>query len=277
MRIVNIEKNGRPTLAVRTKGGLVEVGGELKAVLEAGGLAHLKAQAEKGKVEDDKGVKFLPVVHNPNKVLCLGLNYRDHAIETKSPIPEYPVVFTRAQTTLVGHGQPMVRPNASEQLDFEAELAVIIGKRGRNVAKADALKHVAGYSCFNDGSVRDYQRKASQWTIGKNFDGTGPIGPWLVPASELPPGCTGLKIESRLNGQVMQSDNTSNMIVSVKYALQLISEAMTLEPGDVIMMGTPSGVGYARTPPVFMKAGDTIEIEIEKLGVLSNRIVDEAA
>jgi len=272
MRIVNIQKNGRPTLAVRTKGGVVEVGGELKALLEGGALGELKSMAEKGKVEDEKGLTFLPPVHNPNKVLCLGLNYRDHAIETKQPIPTYPVVFTRAQTTLVGHGQPMVVPKVSEQFDFEAELAVVIGKRGRNIAKGDALKHVAGYSCFNDGSIRDYQFKSSQFTMGKNFDGTGGFGPELVTADELPDGANGLAITCTLNGQVVQNSKTDQHIFDVPSAISVLSEVMTLTPGDVIIMGTPSGVGAARTPKLWMKAGDTCTIEIEGIGKLTNPI-----
>ena len=273
MRIVNIQKNGRPTLAVRTKGGVVEVGGELKALLEGGALGELKGMAEKGKVEDEKGLTFLPPVHNPNKVLCLGLNYRDHAIETKQPIPTYPVVFTRAQTTLVGHGQPMVVPKVSEQFDFEAELAVVIGKRGRNIAKGDALKHVAGYSCFNDGSIRDYQFKSSQFTMGKNFDGTGGFGPELVTPDELPEGANGLAITCTLNGQVMQNSKTDQHIFDVPTAISMLSEVMTLTPGDVIIMGTPSGVGAARTPKLWMKAGDVCTIEIEGIGKLTNPIV----
>lgn len=275
MRILNIEKNGRPTLAVRTKGGVVEVGGDLKSALEGGALGELKKLADKGKVEDEKGLKYLPPVHNPNKVLCLGLNYRDHAIETKQPIPTYPVVFTRAQTTLVGHGQPMVRPKASEQLDFEAELAVIIGKRGRNISKADALKYVAGYSCFNDGSVRDYQFKSSQFTMGKNFDATGGFGPEMVTPDDLPEGANGLRISCTLNGEVVQNSKTDQHIFDVPTAIHLISEVMTLTPGDVIIMGTPSGVGAARNPKLWMKPGDVCTVEIEGIGKLTNPIVAE--
>ena len=163
-------------------------------------------------------------------------------------------------------------PQASDKLDFEAELAVVVGRSMRWVAEAQALDHVFGYACFNDASLRDYQRRTSQWTIGKNFDATGGFGPCLVTAEELPPGCTGLRIQSRLNGQVMQSANTSDMVFGVARTLSLLSECMTLEPGDVVVMGTPAGVGYARTPPVWMKAGDRIEIDIEGVGVLSNPV-----
>ena len=219
--------------------------------------------------------RFLPPVPNPRKIICLGLNYADHAAEGGHARPEYPSFFLRVATSLVGHGQGLVRPRVSDKLDFEAELVLVVRKRARHLTAANALDAVAGYSCFNDGSLRDYQRKTGQWTIGKNFDATGAFGPWFVPAADLPPGAAGLKIESRLNGQVMQSDNTRNMLFPVVETLCLVTEALTLEPGDLVVMGTPSGVGYARKPPVWMKAGDRIEIEIEGIGVLSNPVVDE--
>lgn len=221
-------------------------------------------------------VELLPVVPRPGKIICLGLNYADHATEGGNSKPEYPSFFMRGPSSLTAHGAPLKRPRASTKLDFEAELAVVIGKTSRHLTPANALEAVAGYSCFNDGTLRDYQRKTAQWTIGKNFDETGSFGPWLVPASRLPAGAAGLKIESRLNGTVMQSSNTAHMLFPVVETLCLITEAITLDPGDVIIMGTPAGVGYARTPPVWMKAGDTIEIEIEGIGILSNRIEDEA-
>jgi 2-keto-4-pentenoate hydratase/2-oxohepta-3-ene-1,7-dioic acid hydratase in catechol pathway len=240
-------------------------------------LAQATAQArtQAANVLRLSDAKLLPAVPRPGKIVCLGLNYADHAAEGGHKKPEYPSFFLRVPSSLAAHGEALLRPRVSERFDYEAELAVIIGKRGRHLNEQNALDVVAGYTCFNDGSLRDYQRKTSQWTIGKNFDRTGPLGPWAVPASELPPGATGLKIESRLNGQVMQSSNTSNMLFPVVETLCLLTEVMTLEPGDVIAMGTPSGVGYARNPPVFMKAGDRIEIDIEKIGVLANTIVDE--
>ena len=212
----------------------------------------------------------------PGKVVCLGLNYRDHAAEGGHAAPEYPAFFLRATSSLLAPNQPLLRPACSDKLDFEAELAVVIGRPARHRTLADALDCVGGYSLFNDGSLRDYQRRSSQWTIGKNFDATGPFGPWLVTPDELPPGASGLRIQSRLNGQVMQDANTASMIVSVAQAIVLLSECMTLDIGDVIAMGTPAGVGYARKPPVFMRDGDTIEIEVEGIGVLSNPIKDAA-
>lgn len=221
-------------------------------------------------------VRLLPPIARPGKVICLGLNYADHAAEGGNARPEYPSFFMRGATSLIGHGAPLVRPRVSTALDFEAELALVVGRRSRHLTPADALGAVAGYACFNDGTLRDYQRKTGQWTIGKNFDGTGAFGPWLVPAADLPPGAVGLKIESRLNGRVMQSDNTRNMLFPVVETLCLLTEALTLEPGDVIVMGTPAGVGYARKPPVWMQPGDRIEIEIEGIGVLANTVEDEA-
>ena len=243
------------------------------AGMEAAARAAGNAPADATHAIDS--VQLLPPVPHPGKVLCLGLNYADHAAEGGNAKPEYPSFFMRGPSSLCGHGAPLIRPRASTKLDFEAELAVVIGRRARHLTDHDALDAVAGYSCFNDGSLRDYQRKTAQWTIGKNFDQTGPFGPWLVPAADLPPGAVGLNIESRLNGQVMQSSNTRHMLFPVVETLCLITEAITLEPGDVIIMGTPAGVGYARTPPVWMQPGDRIEIEIEGIGVLSNPVQDE--
>ena len=217
---------------------------------------------------------LLPVVPRPGKIICLGLNYHDHASEGGNTVADYPALFMRCSSSLLAHGAPLRVPRISSQLDYEAELALVIGSRARFVAEADALQHVFGYACFNDATLRDYQRKTTQWTIGKNFDATGGFGPSLVTPDELPAGCRGLHIESRLNGQVMQSATTSDMVFGVARTIALLSECLTLEPGDVVVMGTPAGVGYARTPPVWMKAGDTIEIEIEGIGVLSNPVVE---
>jgi len=216
---------------------------------------------------------LLPVLPQPGKIICLGVNYHDHAKEGGNTVADYPALFLRCATSLLAHGAPLQVPRISSKLDYEAELALVIGKRARHVSEADALDHVFGYACFNDATLRDYQRKTTQWTIGKNFDATGGFGPCLVSKDELPPGCVGLHIESRLNGQVMQSANTSDMVFGVARTIALLSEALTLEPGDVVVMGTPAGVGYARTPPVWMKAGDRIEIEIEGIGVLSNPVL----
>ena len=244
-----------------------------------GGLAAADAAARKApasSVQDMASVTMLPLIPNPGKIVCMGLNYADHAKEGGNARPEYPSFFLRGNSSMVGHNQAIVRPKASTQLDYEAELAVIIGKQARHLTADNALDCIAGYSCFNDGSIRNYQRKSSQWTIGKNFDGTGPFGPCLVTPDELPPGAAGLRIQSRLNGKVMQDANTDVFLWNVVEALRIITECMTLEPGDVIITGTPAGVGYARTPPVWMAPGDICEIEVEGVGILSNPIVDES-
>lgn len=222
------------------------------------------------------GLALAPVVPEPGKTVCLGLNYYDHAAESGRDKPVYPWFFLRATTSLLAHGEAAPRPVVSEKFDYEAELAVVIGKRARHVKEEDALDYVFGYACFNDMSVRDYQKRTPQWTIGKNFDRTGAFGPVLVTADELPAGGAGLRIQSRLNGQVMQDANTADMIWNVAETIALLSECLTLEPGDVIAMGTPAGVGQSRVPPVWMKHGDTIEVDIEGVGLLVNRIEDEA-
>jgi acylpyruvate hydrolase len=214
-----------------------------------------------------------PCIPHPGKIVCLGVNYHDHAKEGGNTVADYPALFLRCDTSLLAHGAPLKVPAISTNFDFEAELAVVIGQRTRGVSEAHALAAVFGYACFNDATLRDYQRRTSQWTIGKNFDGTGAFGPCLVTADELPPGGVGLRIQSRLNGKVMQDANTTDMVFGVARTISLLSQCMTLEPGDVLVMGTPGGVGYARTPPVWMKAGDTIEIDIEQVGLLTNPVI----
>jgi 2-keto-4-pentenoate hydratase/2-oxohepta-3-ene-1,7-dioic acid hydratase in catechol pathway len=244
-----------------------------EGAMAAAHAAALKAPASA--LRPLSSVQLLPLIPNPGKIVCMGLNYADHAKEGGNARPEYPSFFMRGATSMVGHQSPIVRPKASTQLDYEAELAVVIGQRARHLTAANALDCIAGYSCFNDASIRNYQRKSAQWTIGKNFDGTGPFGPWLVTPDELPAGAEGLRIQSRLNGKVMQDANTRDFLWNVVESLRIITECMTLEPGDVVITGTPAGVGYARTPPVWMVPGDVCEIEIEGIGTLSNPIVDE--
>lgn len=222
--------------------------------------------------QDINDVELQPIVPRPGKIICAGLNYADHAKEGGNERPEYPSFFLRGGTSLVAHCAPLILSRVSDKFDFEAELAVVIGKRIRHATAATALSSVAGYTCFNDGTFRDYQRRTAQWTIGKNFDGTGALGPFLVTPDEVPPGATGLDICSILNGQVMQRSNTRNMLWSVAELIEILSECLTLEPGDVIATGTPAGVGHARRPPVFMREGDTIEIAIESIGRLSNPV-----
>ncbi len=221
-------------------------------------------------------ITFATLIDRPGKIICMGLNYADHAKEGGHARPDYPSFFMRGPSSLTAHQSPIIRPKVSTKLDYEAELAFVIGQQARHCTLENALEHLAGYSIFNDGSVRDYQRKSTQWTIGKNFDQTGAFGPWLVTPDELPQGATGLQIQSRLNGQIMQNANTKDFLWGVAETIVLITECMTLEPGDVVITGTPAGVGYARTPPVFMKPGDICEVEIEAIGILSNTIADEA-
>ena len=216
-------------------------------------------------------VTLLAPVPRPGKVICIGLNYRAHAEEGGNAIPDYPAVFLRSATSLAGPSDPIVLPECSDKLDFEAELAVVIGKTATNV-KGNPLDYVAGYCCFNDGTIRDYQRKTSQWTVGKNFDQTGSFSAELVTADELPDGAKGLRIVSRVNGKVMQDSNTADLIFDVATLITTLSEAMTLEPGDIIATGTPAGVGYAQKPPFFLSEGDRLEIEIEQIGVANNLV-----
>ena len=279
MRFTTYLRDGQPRLAVVDGDHAIDIAADLRTELTRGtdlaaaGRAAIASGAPRLPLAS---LSFAPLVPEPGKTICLGLNYFDHAKEGGRDKPEYPWFFYRGKSSLIGHGQPGLLPKASAKFDYEAELAVVIGKTvPRHVSRADALQYVFGYTCFNDMSVRDFQKRTPQWTIGKNFDGTGGFGPVLVTADELAPGATGLRIQSRLNGQVMQDANTSDMIFAVDETIALLAECMTLEPGDAIIMGTPAGVGQARTPPVWMKAGDTIEIDIEQIGVLRNPIVAE--
>ena len=284
MRFIRFEDAHGAGLAVEAKGlahGLHESDAGFPgtlATLVAKGQRALRQAGETlaaGPVVDLGKAKFLPPFPTPPKIICVGLNYRDHSAESGFKQPDYPTLFTRFATSLVGHGAPVVRPKVSDKFDYEGELVAVIGNGGRHISKANALDHVAGYSIFNDVSVRDYQFKSPQWTVGKNFDGTGPFGPAFVTADELPAGAKGLRLQTRLNGQIMQDANTDDMVFDIATLIVTISEAITLESGDVIVAGTPSGVGQSRKPPVFMKAGDRIEVEIEKIGVLSNPVIDE--
>lgn len=247
--------------------------------LVVAGDAALKEAATRmlaGDEIDTAAIEYLPPFGFPEKIICVGLNYKDHAAESGFKAPDYPALFGRFPSSLIGHKAPMIRPNVSDMLDYEGELAFVIGKPGRNIPKERALEHVAGYSVFNDGSIRDYQFKSAQWMIGKNFDGTGAFGPAFVTADELPAGAKTLRLTTRLNGTVLQEANTSDMIFDVESLISLLSDACELKPGDVIVAGTPSGVGAAREPKIFMKPGDVCEVEIEGIGLLSNTIAQQA-
>lgn len=223
-------------------------------------------------------LRLLPPVPWPDKIVCVGFNYVDHAAEIQQRgLPEHPIFFGRLATTLVGHGAPLVRPLVSTQFDFEGEVAAIIGRRGRHIPVDQALAYVAGYALFNEGSVRDYQFRGSQWFLGKNFDGSGGFGPELATSDELPPGARGLRLTTRVNGVIMQEASTSDMLFDVATLVSSLSEAITLAPGDVLVTGTPSGVGFAQSPPVFLRAGDACEVELEGYGILRNPVRDEEA
>jgi 2-keto-4-pentenoate hydratase/2-oxohepta-3-ene-1,7-dioic acid hydratase in catechol pathway len=253
---------------------------DLRQVLRAGRLPELERLvlgAAPGARRPLDGLQLGLPVPCPGKVFCLGLNYRDHIDEGPFERPEFPSFFMRGATSLVAHGEPIIRPVASAALDYEAELAVIIGKRARHVREEDCAEIIAGYTCFNDGSVRDYQQHTLQWTIGKNFDRTGALGPAMVTPDELPPFATGLRIQCRLNDEVVQDSSTERMIFSVPETLAYLTSAATLYPGDVVVMGTPSGVGMSRDPQLWLKHGDIVEVEIESVGTLVNHVQDESA
>lgn len=278
--------NGQSALGVRMGDTLIDLTAmglpaSLDALLlqgEAGMAAARAAIASAGPAQRRPlaGITYLPPVLDPSKAFAIGLNYVDHATESKFEAPKYPVIFHRYPSSWVAHDQALVRPKISSQFDYEAELVAVIGKGGRCIAKDQALDHVAGYSLFNDGSIRDHQFRSNQWMMGKNFDDSGSFGPEFVTADELPRGAVGLQLQCRLNGQVLQNANTRDMIFDVATLVSACSEAMALRPGDIIITGTPAGVGLARTPQVWLKPGDVCEVEVQGVGVLRNTVVDEA-
>lgn len=279
MKIISFrDSNGDSFGVVDENGGVVDVGRKgpyptLRAALTADGLDEVAALAAGAAPDTTMGeVTLLPVVPNPDKIVCAGLNYKDHVEEFTREMPENVTLFARLTNTLVAHGDDIVRPRVSDNFDFEGELVLIIGKGGRHIAEDDVLSHIAGYTCFLDGSVRDYQRHSV--TAGKNFHRTGPLGPWMVTADEIPDPAA-LELTTRLNGEVVQNSTTDLLIYSIPNIVSYISDFTPLEPGDVIATGTPAGVGNGRTPKLFMKAGDTIEVEISGIGTLRNNVVDE--
>jgi acylpyruvate hydrolase len=282
---VNIGNNSSTGLAIRASDGTYRgltgadsgFPGDLGYILGKGQSALFDAGRvlARGRVIDLTAIEYLPPVNNPGKVICIGLNYRDHSAESGFKPPEYPAVFARFNSSLIGHMAPIVRPKLSQQLDYEGELAAVIGLGGRHISLESALEHIAGYSLFNDASIRDFQFKSPQWTMGKNFDATGAFGPEFISADELPPGCKGLGFETRLNGVVVQKARIDDLIFDVASLVSILSDAITLSPGDVIVTGTPGGVGLARKPPLWMKPGDCCVIASDQLGMLSNSIVDE--
>ena len=283
MKLISFEHQGRAGFGAVVSDGVVDLGAamghrhaDLKALLAADALAEA-AQLVATRRPDLSlaGLTLLPVIPNPDKIWCCGLNYAEHVRETQREVTEQPTFFMRFAASQVGHGQPMLRPRESTQLDYEGEIAVIIGKGGRRIAEADAAAHVAGYACYNDGSVRDWQRHTAQYGPGKNFWRTGGFGPWMVTADEIPFGSR-LTLVTRLNGQEMQRATTDMLIHSIARQIAYVSTVAPLVPGDVLVTGTPGGVGSRRQPPVWMKAGDVVEVEIDRVGVLRNPVADDA-
>lgn len=282
MKLASYNISGKDSYGVVVDGGIIDLGSriggqfaDIKALIAGNGL-NAAAKAAEGPKPDHAldAVNYNPVVPNAEKIICVGLNYKTHREETGRAPTDNPALFIRFADTQTGHNQPLVLPKASSMLDYEGELAVIIGKGGRHVKAKDALSIVAGYSIYNDGSVRDFQNHTHQWAPGKNFPKTGGFGPWMVTADELGDP-TQLEMTTRLNGDVMQNTTTDLMIFDIPTTIEYITTFTELRPGDVISTGTPGGVGFKRKPPVFMKAGDSVEIEISKIGTLVNKIVAE--
>lgn len=281
MKLVSFEHGGRASFGVVNGDGVVDLRlalgdryADLAALLAADALAEAAAVA--GRTPDHRldALTLLPVIPQPGKIWCCGLNYGEHVRETQREVTEQPTFFLRVADSQVAHGQPILCPPESTQVDYEAEIAVIIGRPGRRIAEADVAAHIAGYACYNDGSIRDWQRHTSQWVPGKNFWRTGGFGPWMVTADEIPFG-TVMRLQTVLNGQVMQDATTDLMIHSIARQVAYVSTIAPLRAGDVIVTGTPGGVGARRQPPVWMKPGDVCEIVVDRIGTLRNPIAAE--
>ena len=281
MRVLSFERDGHPSFGLMTDDGVIDAGArlagkftDLRAVLRAGALDQLKSleALEPDCAEED--ISYLPVIPNANKILCVGINYMGHIRETGRDVPSHPVMFTRFADSMVGHGQPLIRPRVSEHFDYEGELAVIIGKTARHVSCDDAMDYVAGYSCCNEGSVRDYQYHTIQFTAGKNFYRSGGFGPWMVTSDEQSDP-TQFHLQTRLNGDVLQDAPVSDLCFDIPHLIEYCSIWTPLAPGDVLVTGTPGGVGRVRKPPIWMKPGDIVEVDIRGVGILRNTIADE--
>ncbi|WOH63253.1 fumarylacetoacetate hydrolase family protein [Bradyrhizobium sp. BWA-3-5] len=285
MKLLSFTANGRPSYGVLANGGVVDLGrrfapegaATLREFIASGRLsdaARLAYSAQADHHLDE--ISFAPVISDPGKIICVGLNYRDHVEETGRTVTEKPALFARFPCSQVGHLQPLVKPKVSDDFDYEGELAVIIGAAGRHIPPARALQHAAGYACYNEGSIRDWQRHTSQFLAGKSFAESGSFGPWMVTADEIPDPSK-LTLQTRLNGAVVQNTATDLLITPVPELIAYISTIFPLAPGDVIVTGTPGGVGAKRTPPLWMRPGDTVEVEISGIGILRNNVVAEAA
>ena len=280
MKLLSYRAGGEASFGLAADAGVVDLksrtgAASLKGLLRAGGLSRAREFVGAAADHPWNAVTFDPVIPDPDKIICIGINYEDHRAETGRPTSAYPTVFTRFADTQLGHEHSITRPKASEAVDYEGELAVVIGSEARNVTADRSLDHVAGFACYNDVSIRDYQRHTTQFTPGKNFPGSGPFGPFLVTPDEVGP-LGPQRIQTRLNGEVVQDSQLQHMIFDVPKLIAYLSQWTLLRPGDVIVTGTPGGVGAARTPPLWMKPGDVVEVEIDKVGLLRNSVAAEA-
>ena len=282
MRILSFDHDGRARFGVLTADGIVDAGirlssefDDLRAVLAAGALDRLASIADQPADYAEDEISYLSVIPNAGKILCVGINYMGHIVETGRDVPKHPVLFTRFADSLTGHGQPLIRPSVSTEFDYEGELAVIIGKTARHISPENAMDYVAGYTCCNEGSVRDYQFHSIQFTAGKNFYRSGSLGPYMVTSDEQSDP-TKFHLQTRINGTVLQDSSVSDLVFDTAQLIAYCSEWTPLEPGDILVTGTPGGVGRVRKPPIWMKPGDTVEVEITGVGLLSNSIADEA-
>lgn len=278
MKLASYVFKGKDSIGIVDGDSILDAGAEwgtLKQVIATGKLQTVEDFARKAAIRISLSeVRFLPVIPDPAKILCVGINYLSHVKETGREMPKYPMIFTRFADSQTAHGDAIIRPAVSEKLDFEGELAVVIGRKARHVKAEDAFSYVAGYSCYNDGSVRDWQKHTIQFIPGKNFPSTGGFGPWLVTADEIKDP-SNLDLVTRLNGEVVQSANTSDFIFTIPQLIEYCSTFTELQPGDVIITGTTGGVGAFREPPLWMKHGDVVEVEISQIGTLRNTVRDE--
>lgn len=283
MKLVSFIINGSSSYGVVKGDGVVDLGrrlgargiNSLRQLLAADGLKDAAAlmTSEAADYALD-GLTLAPVIPDPDKIICVGMNYRDHVAEVGRTVTEKPSLFARFAGSQVGHLQPMIKPKVSDHFDYEGEIAIVIGKEGRHISEADALSYIAGYSCYNEGTIRDWQRHTTQFISGKTFAGTGAFGPWLVTADEIPDP-TVLSLKTRLNGVEVQNTTADKLITTIPEVIAYCSTMLPLLPGDVIVTGTPGGVGAKRTPPLFMKAGDTVEVEVSNIGILRNHVIAE--
>lgn len=283
MKLLSFRHSGKASFGAVAGGGVVDLRAatdgrydDLRSVLEADALGEIEDVLKTAPADYSLSeIEFLPVIPNPPKIFCIGINYRTHMEETKFDLPSKPPVFARFANSQVGHGQPMLAPPESVQFDYEGEIAIIVGKGGRRISRDGSWSHIAGYAPYNDGSIRDWQKHSAQWIPGKNFYATGGFGPWMSTRGEIPDNAE-LTLVTRLNGVEVQSAKSSQMLFSIPQLVEYCSTFTPLEPGDVIVTGTPGGVGIRRTPQLFMKDGDIAEVEIKEIGVLQNPIVAEA-